>query len=856
MEEEKKIDNMPSETEEVSKVTEETEAKESKEMSSEAVKVNMYSTEDKYAKDPNFDNEEFMRFWSAKERRKRVRAANKVKKGKHVRRKLTKVEKILLSLVGVAIVCVGIYFVYYFLHYVNYNKYQEFLSSYTYEEAKAFSALPDSEVNVPGFELVAESEYLKLYTDRATANVAIYDKRNGETVYTNPVNADNDTVANGTNVNIMKSQFILYYYNDDVISGTMSSYVDSVSKGAFTVEGLENGMRYIYTVGDANGIGFSIPLEYRLADDYLEVSIPADHIVEYGSGYVYRIQLLRYMAATSYDDNGYMVVPNGSGSLINFNNGKNTAAAYAQYIYDIDPIAANYTTVETVESARLPLFGICKENSSVLTTIEDSATNCVITAGVSGTFSDYNYAYPTFVLRVTDNLKMFGDSTTDVYVMEPELYDSNICVRYTMLTEENAGYTGIANYYRNRLVEEGTLTADAEETGDIPFYYDVITGVKETGHILGVQYLHTFAMTTFDEAAQMSNDFAAAGISNQVLNLQGWFNRGYYHDATDHVNITGKLGGKSGLEELNQVLLSNGGTLYGDVAFQKVTFAAKWFPYTKVASRYYGAGYTASFGLVNPTTLRNTASLGYTENRYNLLSVKFLPRYVEAFVDKTDNLALAGISLRDLGNLVSADKKRTCMIDREEALDVILGQYELLYGTGKKLMTNEANAYTFAYTSDILNAPTSATMYDIIDETVPLYEMIVHGYIDYSTDLLNFENNDNMNRNVLMMIETGASPHYVFTMESSSRMKLTSLNRFYTTTYSVWKDTSIDVYNQVNEALKHVSGCAIVNHEIIETGVRKITYSNGVSIIVNYTSEEKTVDGISVPAMSYGMEGI
>ena len=56
--------------------------------------------------------------------------------------------------------------------------------------------------------------------------------------------------------------------------------------------------------------------------------------------------------------------------------------------------------------------------------------------------------------------------------------------------------------------------------------------------------------------------------------------------------------------------------------------------------------------------------------------------------------------------------------------------------------------------------------------------------------------------------------------------------------------------------MKHVSGAMIVNHEILEGGVRKITYDNGVSIYINYGSETQKVGGVEIPAMSYRMEGI
>ena len=62
-------------------------------------------------------------------------------------------------------------------------------------------------------------------------------------------------------------------------------------------------------------------------------------IEENGGGSLYRIRLLGYFAAAGADENGYLVVPNGSGSLIYFNNGKSNVENYSQYIYDIDPLS-------------------------------------------------------------------------------------------------------------------------------------------------------------------------------------------------------------------------------------------------------------------------------------------------------------------------------------------------------------------------------------------------------------------------------------------------------------------------------------------------------------------------------------
>ncbi len=864
-------------------------------------------------------------------------------KKQKMKKPMSLMKKILLVILAIVAVIGILYLAYYLTRYTFYDKYEDYLTSYEYEEGADYHTLSDSGKEVPGMDLVAENDVLKLYTNTETAEIAVYDKRNGEITYSNPPDADEDTIANGTNKDYMKSQFILYYYNADVKSGTFDSYSMAVEKGQLEVESIENGVRYLYTLGDFGTsrtgnipiyitpeklaelqsqvdektatslsryygesetvpgmlelnsviqrnvktiakiqgwldelgwtdemyeeqmalagvevkvpLSFVVPLEYRLNGDGLDVSIPTSEIKEYGGGSVYRIQLLRYMAAADMEEEGYMVVPNSSGSLINFNNGKANVAQYSQYIYDLDPVSANYTTTENLDSVKLPLFGICREASAVLATVEDGASLAQITAGVSGVYSEYNYAYPSFTLRTADNLQMFGDATTDVYVLEPEIYDCNLTVKYTFLTEENKGYAGLANYYRNRLLAEGRLK-DNDTSGDIPFYYDIIGSVKETSHILGVQYLHNFAMTTFEEAAQMSNDFAAEGISNQVMNYQGWMNGGYYHDTADKLHVISKLGGKSGLESLNATLAANGGRLYADVAFQNVSFVDDGFNYNAEGSRYYGAGYVVSFGLVNPTTLRATSGLGYLENKYDLLSPKYLPRYIDEFSEKIAKMDVDGVSLRDLGNYLHSDKKRTNVITREEAYDVMMGQWETLETTGKNLMATAANDYTFGYVTDIINAPIMPNNFFIVDEDIPLYEMIIHGNINYSTELLNFYDQQDMTEVILNMIEYGAAPHYVFTWEESSKMKQTALNRYYATTYANWKDEAVDVYNQVNTALKEVSGATMINHEIIDSDLRKVTYDNGVIIYINYGDTEKTADGITISANSYEMEGI
>ena len=140
------------------------------------------------------------------------------------------------------------------------------------------------------------------------------------------------------------------------------------------------------------------------------------------------------------------------------------------------------------------------------------------------------------------------------------------------------------------------------------------------------------------------------------MNLQGWSGGGYYHDTLGKIKVPGKLGGETGLEELSDALLARNGTLYVDCAFQKVSEVSDRYSASNETSRYYGTGYIGEFGEVHPATLRQTASLGYDENIYYLISPKFLVRYTENFAEKIGDIGVSGISLRDLGNELHSDR--------------------------------------------------------------------------------------------------------------------------------------------------------------------------------------------------------
>lgn len=598
-------------------------------------------------------------------------------------------------------------------------------------------------------------------------------------------------------------------------------------------------------------LSITIPLEYRLTDKGLEATVKAADIEEHGNVYISQIDVLQFFGAASNKAQGYILVPDGSGALINLKSG-NQATAYNQAIYDIDPVAQNYVVIEETECARLPIFGIKADDNAIFARITAGDAIASVNADVAGKLNNYNYAYASFNVREKELLNMFGvqGSKSDIPVVEKSLYKIDLSVSYSFLTKDDASYSGMARTYRKQLIDEGILK-ETNQSESVPLYLDIIGGVEQKKHIMGIPYEGVCAMTTYDEASEIVDNLYDSDITNLRLNYQGWFNGGIYHDVADKIKLIGSVGSKSDLESLNKKLEDKGGKLFMDVAFQKVSHESKRFTSVLEASKYY-SGYVVELGATDPSTVRQTSNLEwYDEMIYYMISPKFLNRYVDKFASKITKYDVSGINLTDLGSVLTSDKKRSELINRQQAENIVIGQYEKLAETKKNLMETGGNEYSLKYVSDIIDAPTSYSAYYIIDEQVPFYEMVIHGSISYSGEAFNLMDDDLDDDFVLNCIEYGIAPRFTLSYKDPSKMKYTSSADKYSVLYTTWLDKAKEMYGNINEALKDVDGSAMINHEKLDNGLIKVDYENGKTIYINKTSQDITVDGNTVKAKNY-----
>lgn len=809
------------------------------------------------------------------------------------------------------------------------------------ETGSELAALPDSSEGVPGMLLAADDAELSLYYNADTTEIAVKDKRTGQIWYSNPVSRNEDTLASGFEKELLSSQLTVLF-RDAV--GTLESYTNfaqSISSKQFTAEGLKNGLRITYTIGDTsagidvlpkyisqsrleeavlskldaatakyvgiryypkegspevleridaqvskplvlkkmtaaftqagytaedlardneeNGVGggaesnrpnFVIPLEYRLDGGSLLVSVPVNQVKESGQYQIRSLELLNMFGAADQQTDGYMFVPDGSGSLIHLNNGKVKEEQYVQRVYGADPNDNSYRRGQVSQNARMPVFGMKAGDAAWFAVIEKGDAIASIAADISGKKNSYNFIHSSYSLRGEDELELYTGSTIqEIQLLNEEIYKGDIQVRYSFLNKDKASYSGMAELYRDKLVSGEALQplADAQ---DIPFYLDMLGAVDKQKSVLGIPYRSEMAMTSFHQAALIAGQLKQDGIERLLMRYIGWSSKGVNHATPDKLKTESVLGSKSELIALRDQLEQAGGTLFPDVAFQQIYHNDSSFTPSSDASRFV----TREEAELYPYN-RALSRMDMTLGSYYLLSPAKLPYYVDAFMAKYNSYGMKGLSLRDLGDVLSSDFRVSRVIQRETAKSIVEEQLGQIGQDIGQTMVSGGNAYAWPYSDHLINTPTASSGFALTDEEIPFYQMVIHGFISYAGAPVNLSDEQDLHKQMLRSIELGAAPYFSWSHQPSSELKFTHFDSMYATYYKDWYDQAVSMYKEVNKVLSPVQNARIMNHIRHQEGVVEVQYSNGISIYVNYTDKDVSAQGTAVGAGQYVIEG-
>ena len=718
------------------------------------------------------------------------------------------------------------------------------------QTAKGFEKPSDSYYSMK----VAENADFELMANE-NGTVAVLDKRNGQLYESNP--REEDPIAAGINKTNLQSQFYFTYTDTAGNVTTKNSQTECVNKGWLTYSQIENGIRFTY---DLQGAGLEIPIEYRLEEDGLTASIVVKDLVEGKEDlafYLTDISLLPFLGSAGTQEDGYLVVPDGSGALIYFNNDKSVYGAYSQQIYGRDSALITEKLSADSEVARLPVFGLKKKDFGFLAVITQGDTNATVNAMTSGTLNSQNNAYVSFRYRpftkttfLQGNLYATGGNggssavnlTLSPVIPRVEAFS----VKYLFLDKKDLSYVDMAEAYRNYLAETCGLT-DSVETGSSPFYLNFLGGLRVEKYVLGIKSSVLEPLTTYKQAETILEHLKDLGIDELVVKYTGWQKDGMESRIPSKVQYESRLGGKKGFAELMDYAKDNGIRLFLDFDFVNLYRSGNGISSYSDAAQTVGSTpayqYTYDYNLLTKKD----------QGRWKILAPAKMTEAVTSLLDQKDDFCGAQLALSTLGNSIYSDfTHKTDGIDRSDVKKI----WEELFRLGDEgfdcVMVDNGNAYTFPYVSHIYNVPLNASGYDIEDEEIPFYQIVLHGLISYSTEPLNL--NAMPEKLVLKAVETGSSLSACLMYADNETLVDTKYNQIFSGNYETWLDTLSRDYARTKDFLRQVSQARITGHEKLMEDVYRSTFSNGTVVIVNYRNKAVEVDGIQIPAMDFVSE--
>lgn len=642
--------------------------------------------------------------------------------------------------------------------------------------------------------------------------------------------------------------YVLRSSTKDYIREQLAEYLAGVGYTAedFAFDLEDNGFQ-----SENNKPWFKVPLTYRLDGESLVVEVDPAQIEYNTEYYLVDVELLPYFGAAGTDEDGYLFVPDGSGALINFNNKKQTNYSAAVYGQDaaMDALRTSRSEIEQSLTVKMPVYGLKSGDKAWYAVIEDGDAYADISASVSGRTNSYNSIYAGFQYLSYGACSlgsMVGSNSFQMY--SPASFEGSYRIRYSFLHGEQADYSGMAQGYREYLINRGVLAERTTEKS-LPFYAEYIGAIDKYAIFLGIKYRSITPVTTYGQAEEITEKLLEAGIDNVNVIYSGWANGGLHNKAYTSINAVKQLekGGTSQKEFLRDMeerqvdtfLTAQLQYVYRDTLFDgysPLSNGPKYFDRSTVKQ----AAYFRANNVVDKS------------NSIDLISPRYASRVSAELKKRLGSKGNIGLNLGTICYNLYSDQWEESYTDRQAAKQYNTETMaELSESFGGRLMGDNANSYAWGQISDIINVPFDSNRGLIIDEVVPFYEMVLHGYINYAGDCMNMS--DDYNTSLLKSVESGAGLYFKWIYEDNSVVKETDYDDLYSVNYSAWMEKAKEDYQKLNEVLGVLQGETIVKHEIISKGLVRVTYEKGTQILVNYSDQDSVVDGCSVKAGSYAV---
>lgn len=586
---------------------------------------------------------------------------------------------------------------------------------------------------------------------------------------------------------------------------------------------------------------FNLTVSYRLEDNGLVVEIPFDEISFKHTYPIVQLSVLPYFGAGSTEEEGFMFVPEGGGNIIDFNNGKINQNGYYADVYGWD-YATDRKSVNTETRVAYPVFGVSHEDESFICIIEEGAPYAGITADIAGKLGSYNYVHSDYKMLHREQFDISSRNVNAQFSYENSLPEGEV-IRQIYKFQTTGDIVSMAEEYRDYLFGDEEVI----ENSQVPLAIDIIGSIDKVQQVAGIPKTMPYSLTTYKQAAEIINDIEALNVDNTNIRLSGFINEGIHQTFLKKVKFINELGGKRGFNKLLKKVSDSSSNIYLDSAVQTA------YRSTMLGEGFNKYTHSARFASDELCKLYQYSPLWYGKaeylDSYYLLKPKFIDKNTKKFIKTLEKKNL-NVSFADVGYLLSSDFDKDSIVTRASARDQQLENLNTIKENGKALMIRGGNDYAALYADFITNLDLSGNKYAIFDRKVPFYQMVLHGYRNYSGAAVNLS--EDMETLLLESAETGAGLFFTFTGENAEKIQETRFTEYYSTYYDSWKENFVEIYNEYNKNISKVADSIISDYENLSDKVTKTTFENGYAVYVNFDYVDfETESGETIAARDY-----
>ena len=712
-------------------------------------------------------------------------------------------------------------------------------SLFTVSAAPAVDTINNAsgETELEGYELVAESKGTQMFADMSTGLFKLV-TADGNVYNSISDSKDNDEITVGKNRMAYASQLIVDYAVIDGfgLGGLINTTNSSISCGK-EVENIKNGIRVEYNFSVIDSV---IPVEYVLVDGKLNASIITKDIKEGKENSIITINLLPGFSAASAEDSGYILVPDGSGALINFNTGKEYNE-YNKLVYGDELAIPNQDRKrEVTEEIRMPVFGMCQPGKKAfLGNIIEGDGSAYISAMAGNDVFGQNVCSAKLSMRTTveENLKIANDYKIAFFRIGNATYNlDKFTVQYTLLGADKSDYSALASVYRDYIINEmGVKKNDNMALINV----DAYGALEVAANFMGFKYTKLIPMTSYEDLTKMLGSLKDSGIDSTSFRYIGWQNDGITNKKQLTKNkLVSALGGKKDWKKLQSYVDENNVEAYYDadlVTYRKSTFNnAVATAFNKKAEQN--------------VRLRSTYTRNYTiDSQYLLVHDKLLKNansYLQSINDSVKNISLSTIT-----NTLYSDFKDDNPYHRSDFPELSTKILKSYKEAGYEISGDNANAYTFPYLSRIYNAPTSSSSNTLFDRDVMFYQMVLKGVISLTSAPRQTE--DRAGDEYLKAVEVGSALLFNGICENATEIRNLREQYLYGADYKLWKDMAATQYKEYAPLYNSVKGKTVVSNSEVASNVMRTVFENGVTVTVNYNHEDISLDTGTIKARSF-----